>query len=88
MSDAVKTAFIAGFFSVLGIIITAYVTKSSIMHELDKRLAILEVKQNEMAEDVKSHNNYAKMFAENIPVLKEQMREMDERLDRMERKAG
>ena len=88
MSDAVKTALIAGGFSLVGIIITAVITKSSIMHELDKRLAILEVKQNEMAEDVKSHNNYAKMFAENVPVLKEQIREMDERLDRIERKAG
>ena len=81
MSDTIIVALI----SLGGIIISALITKSSVMNELDKKLAILEVKQEEMSKDIKSHNGYAKMFAENIPVIKEQIKNIDHRVDELER---
>lgn len=84
MSDAIVVALI----SLVGIIVSAFITKSSVMNELDKKLAVLEVKQQEMAEDIKSHNNYAKMFAESVPVIKEQLREHEKAIEELKRKVG
>ena len=84
MSDTIIVALI----SLVGIVVSAVITKSSVMNELDKKLAILEVKQSEMSDDIKSHNNYARMFAESVPVIKEQLREHEKAIEELKRKVG
>lgn len=84
MSDTILVALI----SLAGIIVSAFITKSSVMNELDKRLAVLEVKQEEMAKDIKSHNEYGRLFAENIPVIKEQLKEYGREIDELKRKVS
>lgn len=84
MSDTIIVALI----SLVGIVVSAFITKSSVMSELDKKLAILEVKQSEMSDDIKSHNNYARMFAESVPVIKEQLREHEKAIEELKRKVG
>ena len=55
-------------------------------HERDKKIAIIETKMDTMQGDIKSHNEYARMFSENIPAIKTHMEDVDRRLDMMERR--
>lgn len=55
-------------------------------HEMDKKIAVIETKMDTMKEDIKSHNQYAKMFSENIPAIKQHMTDTDRRLDNIERR--
>lgn len=52
--------------------------------EMDKKIAVIETKMDIMQGDIKSHNEYAKMFSENIPAIKTHMEDVDRRLDRIE----
>ena len=54
--------------------------------EMDKKILVLETKMDGMKEDIKSHNQYAKMFSENIPAIKQHMVDSDRRLDNIERR--
>lgn len=54
--------------------------------EMDKKIAILQTKMDIMKGDIQSHNNYAQMFAENIPAVKQHMADIDRRLDGIERR--
>ena len=55
------------------------------MHE---SIAIVKTEMNIMKEDIKTHNQYAKMFSENIPAIKQHMVDVDRRLDAMERRGA
>ena len=52
--------------------------------EMDKKIAVMDAKMDSMKEDIQSHNNYARMFSENIPAIKQHMSDIDRRLDKME----
>lgn len=53
--------------------------------EMDKKIAIIETKMDAMKEDIQTHNQYAKMFSENIPAIKQHMEDVDRRLNSLER---
>jgi len=55
---------------------------------MDKKLAVMESKMDDMKEDIKSHNQYAKMFSENIPAIKQHMSDVDRRLSDLERRSA
>lgn len=52
--------------------------------EMDKKIAVIETKMDVMNGDIRSHNEYARMFSENVPAIKTHMEDIDRRLDRME----
>ena len=52
--------------------------------DVDKKIAVIETKMDIMQGDIRSHNEYAKMFSENIPSIKTHMEDVDRRLDRIE----
>lgn len=54
--------------------------------DMDKKIAVIETKMDVMQGDIRSHNEYAKMFSENIPALKQHIEDMDKRLDRIDRR--
>ena len=56
--------------------------------EMHESIAVIKTEMNDMKEDIKSHNQYAKMFAENIPAIKQHMVDTDRRLDYMERRGA
>ena len=91
--DAIIVAIISATVSLIGIFVTSRNTRDEVTKQLDKNHAILSVevehiKQNmaEMKSDIKEHNNYAKMFNENIPVIKEQIKVANHRIDDLEHK--
>ena len=53
--------------------------------EMDKKIAVIETKMDDMKEDIQTHNQYAKMFSENIPAIKQHMEDVDRRLNSLER---
>ena len=54
--------------------------------EMEKQIAVIETKMDAIKEDVATHNQYAKMFSENIPAIKQHMSDTDRRLDSIERR--
>ena len=88
MTEAVQAALITGAVSLLGTIITVIVTSRKQQQEMDKQIAVMNTKMEDMREDIQSHNRYAQMFSENIPAIKQHMADVDRRLDNIERRSA
>lgn len=88
MSEAVIVALITSGITLIGTIITVVSTSRRQALETDKKLAVMQADMASMKEDIKSHNGYAKMFAENIPAIKQHMQDVDRRIGDLERRAG
>lgn len=88
MSDAIIVAIITGGISLLGSILTIVLTNRKQQHDLDKKIAVIETKMDDIKEDVKTHNKYAQMFSDNIPAIKQHMIDVDRRLDNIERRSA
>lgn len=56
--------------------------------EMHESIAVIKTEMNGMKEDIKSHNQYAKMFSENIPAIRQHMTDVDRRLDVIERRGA
>lgn len=86
MSDAIIVALITGGISLFGSVLAIISTSKKQQAELDKAIAVLETKMTIMTGDIQSHNQYAKMFSENIPAVKQHLQDVDRRLDGIERR--
>ena len=91
MSDALIVGLISALVSLIGIIVSSKATKDSVTHKLDTNQQLIQneithIKTNisSMKEDIKSHNNYAKLFNENIPVIKEKLSVANHRIEDIE----
>lgn len=71
MAEAVITALITGALTLLGVIISNGRTQ-----------AVLETKVEELAREVREHNN----FARRMPVVEEQIKGINRRIAELERK--
>ena len=86
MSDAIIVALITGGISLFGSILTIVLTNRKQQQDLDKKIAVIETKMDDIKEDVRAHNKYAQMFSENVPAIKQHMIDVDRRLDNIERR--
>lgn len=98
MSDALIVGLITGFTSLLGIgvsligiFISAKTTRDDVTKKLDTNQQLMNneiehIKTNisSMQDDIKSHNNYAKLFNENIPLIKEKLTVANKRIGDIE----
>ena len=84
MSEAVIVAIITGGLSLIGVIVSNNHTAQSMDAKLDKQQAITETKLEELTREVRSHNN----FAQRIPVLEEQIKVANHRIEDLENKKG
>ena len=84
MTEAIWVAIITGSFSIIGSVIAIVSTTRHQAQEMDKKLAVMESKMDDMKEDIKNHNQYAKLFSENIPAIKQHMIDVDRRLGTLE----
>ena len=82
MSDAIIVALITGGTSILTVIIANIQSNKKIEHQLDKQQAIIDTKIEELTREVRAHNN----FAQRIPVLEEQIKVANHRIDDLESK--
>lgn len=75
MSETIWVSIISAAATVLGVLIANKSQQKLMMAEFDKKLALLEQKIQMLASEVKEHNNYARR----MPVLEEQVRELQKR---------
>lgn len=79
-------ALITGGISLFGSILTIVLTNRKQQQDLDRKIAVIETKMDDIKEDVRAHNKYAQMFSENVPAIKQHMIDVDRRLDNIERR--
>ena len=88
MSDAIIVALITGGISLLGSVLTIISTSKKQQAELNTAMAVMKYEMSTMKDDIKSHNQYAKMFSKNIPAIKQHMIDTDRRLEAIERRSA
>ena len=92
MSEAIIVpiivAIITGGLSLIGAIVsnnrTAQSMDKSMDAKLDKQQAVTETKLEELTREVRAHNN----FAQRIPVLEEQIKVANHRIEDLEKEKG
>lgn len=82
MSDTIIVALI-GF---AGTIITIFSQNKKTRDELKNEISLMKNDMQYMKNDIKEHNHYAKMFAETMPVVQEQIKVANHRIEDLERK--
>lgn len=88
MSEAIIVAIITGGLSLIGVIVsnnrTTQSMDKSMDAKLDKQQAVTETKLEELTREVRAHNN----FAQRIPVLEEQIKVANHRIEDLEKEKG
>lgn len=88
MSEAIIVAIITSGLSLIGVIVsnnrTAQNMDKSMDAKLDKQQAVTETKLEELTREVRAHNN----FAQRIPVLEEQIKVANHRIEDLEKERG
>lgn len=84
MSDAIIVAIITGGLSLIGVVISNTHTAQSMDAKLDKQQAVTETKLEELTREVREHNNFAKR----VPVLEEQIKVANHRIEDLEKERG
>ena len=88
MSDAVQVAIISGVFSLIVGIVSALIAAKSAGNEVQKKLeiaqAVTDTKIDELTREVRKHNN----FAERVPVIEEQIKVANHRIEDLEKKGA
>ena len=85
MSEII-VAVVTGCFGLIGSIIVAVIsaasTKAAITHKLEVAQAVTDTKLEDLTREVRKHNN----FAERVPVIEEQIRVANHRIEDLEKK--
>ena len=80
MDNSIVVALITGGMSLIGVMLTGRQQAREIDHKLDKQQAVTNTKLDELTREVREHNN----FARRVPVLEEQMKVANRRLQDLE----
>lgn len=82
MSDAIIVGIISAAVTLIGIIATSKSTRDKLSNEIHIKQAITDTKLQNLTDEVKRHNN----FAARMPVVEEQIKGINHRLEDLERK--
>ena len=82
MTEAIIVALITGGLSLLGVLITSRQTAKDVAAKLDKQQAITDTQLEELTREVREHTN----FARRVPVLEEQIKVANHRIEDLENK--
>ena len=82
MSEAVVVALITGAVSLIGTIITVLLANQKTNEALKISQAVTDTKIDELTREVRAHNN----FAQRMPVVEEQIKVINHRIDDLEDK--
>ena len=78
--ETIIVACISGVLSIIGVIITNLSGNRKIEHKLETAQAVTDTKIERLTEEVRKHNS----FAERIPVLENELRNCERRVDKLE----
>ena len=82
MDAGVITALITGGLSLIGVVVTNSMSNDKIQHSLETAQKVTDCKIDELTREVREHNNFAKR----MPVVEEQIKVINHRLEDLERK--
>lgn len=77
---AIVAAIISGGLALIGVVLTVSASNQKIQSALEKAQAVTDTKLEELTREVRKHNG----FAERMPVVEEQIRVINQRLDKVE----
>lgn len=80
--EAIMVAIISGGLTLIGVIITTMSSNKKIEKQLSVQQAVTDTKIEELTREVREHNN----FAQRVPVLEEQMKVANHRIEDLERR--
>ena len=80
MSEAIIVALITGGLSLVGVVITCLATSKKSETAVKVSQAVTDTKIDELTREVRLHNG----FAEKIPVIQEQIRVINHRIEDLE----
>ena len=83
MSEAILVALITGGLSLVGVVITCLATAKKNETAMKIAQAVTDTKITELTREVRLHNG----FAEKIPVIQEQIKVINHRIDDLEKAA-
>lgn len=78
--ESIIAAIITGAITLVGIIITNNRNQAKMDAKLDKKQSITDVKIEDLTREVREHNNYARR----VPVMEEQIKVINHRIDDLE----
>ncbi len=81
--ETIVVALITGGLSLLGVIITNMMSNKKIEQQLTTNQAVTDTKLENLTREVRLHNN----FAQRIPVIEEQIKVANHRIEDLEKKA-
>lgn len=84
ISEAIAVAIITGAITLIGNILAILSSSKKTEANLEKAQAVTDTKLDELTREVRNHNE----FASRIPVIEEQIRVANHRIDDLEKKAG
>lgn len=80
MSEAILVAIITGGLSLVGVVFSNMSSNKKIENALTTQQAVTDTKLEELTREVRAHNN----FAQRVPVLEEQMKVANHRIEDLE----
>lgn len=95
MTEGLIVGIISAIVSLIGIFMSSKNTRDRLTQTLEINQQIMNTELIRVKEDLKdlkdnmrSHNSYAKLFNENIPVIKEKIAVSNRRIEALEKKIG
>lgn len=74
-------SIIPSIFTLVGVIITVMSSNKKVQHTMEMSQAVMDCKLDELTREVRSHNN----FAMRMPVVEEQIKVINHRIDDLEK---
>lgn len=82
--NEIVVAIITGGLSLIGVFISNRATANKIQQQIVVNQAVTDTKIEELTREVREHNN----FARRMPVVEEQIKAIDHRLENLEHESG
>lgn len=82
--ESIITAIITGGLALVGVIISNVSSNKKIENQLSVQQAVTDTKIEELTREVRTHNN----FAQRVPVMEEQIKEANHKIEDLERKVN
>ncbi len=78
--ETIIAAAVTGSLALVGVILSNHFSASRMQGRLEKSQAVTDTKLDELTREVREHNG----FARRMPVIEEQVRAINRRIDRLE----
>ena len=82
--ETIITAIITGGLSLIGVVFSNISSNKKIESQLNTQQAVMDTKIDELTREVREHNH----FAQRIPVVEEQIKVINHRIEDLEKKVN